>query len=456
MLEHTTVTGAMASFVSLGASLSLFASRVRDLTIRDTETSGLQVFGERTEYTRIRSENHAGVCMGLAGAAHRFTEVVAENCDSTGISVGGEDLLLSEVSSHHNGGTGIDVHWADGTLHSAAVSNNASHGLRIDSADAGVYAHLTATNNAGSGVRIADAQRQILRNVTASGNGRMGVELLTAATGTSLLSAVVANNAIHGLETTALRTTVVGVAAVDNAQGGIRIVSDDNRFSGHLIVGTNGAYDCWVTSGAMAPGLDDDIDPSDMGDDTVHDGLCIEQGASDFGTAITLASAASAFVSRVYVDGANASATGVPVAFPANPDAFDWSTFDHRLRSWGPDSAYGLDSRVAWTTGDGAIWDWSLTTADTVLANRIAPADAGIVYTHMRSTSAITFLANALEIVGDGIGNDDALCQSDETCLFTPNLGAYQGHGTIVDLVVLPTVGPLTNITVRNHATNGR
>ena len=32
----------------------------------------------------------------------------------------------------------------------------------------------------------------------------------------------------------------------------------------------------------------------------------------------------------------------------------------------------------------------------------------------------------------DDVGDDDNLCESDETCLFSPNAGAYQGHGALV------------------------
>ena len=54
------------------------------------------------------------------------------------------------------------------------------------------------------------------------------------------------------------------------------------------------------------------------------------------------------------------------------------------------------------------------------------------------------FLRNAVEISGDLIGNDNGLCESDEICLFTPNIGAYQGHGQ------LGSAGPFVNGTLHN------
>ncbi len=46
-------------------------------------------------------------------------------------------------------------------------------------------------------------------------------------------------------------------------------------------------------------------------------------------------------------------------------------------------------------------------------------------------TTSSTFLRNAVEITGNGNG----LCESNETCLYTPNMGAYQGFGKIEELL---------------------
>lgn len=40
-----------------------------------------------------------------------------------------------------------------------------------------------------------------------------------------------------------------------------------------------------------------------------------------------------------------------------------------------------------------------------------------------------SFLINAQEILNDGIGNDNGLCESLESCIYSPNFGVYQGEG---------------------------
>jgi hypothetical protein len=53
-----------------------------------------------------------------------------------------------------------------------------------------------------------------------------------------------------------------------------------------------------------------------------------------------------------------------------------------------------------------------------------------------------------------GRGDDDGLCESNETCEFAPNIGGYQGHGPLVSAGTL-VAGQLTGITLLRRQTNG-
>lgn len=44
-----------------------------------------------------------------------------------------------------------------------------------------------------------------------------------------------------------------------------------------------------------------------------------------------------------------------------------------------------------------------------------------------------THLRGAVELT-DGIGNDNGLGESFEECLYSPNIGAYQGRGALVSV----------------------
>ncbi len=58
----------------------------------------------------------------------------------------------------------------------------------------------------------------------------------------------------------------------------------------------------------------------------------------------------------------------------------------------------------------------------------------------------------------DGIGNDNLLCESNEICLYMPNIGSYQGYGDLVSAGAFTdsTTGGLTGITLMEYENNGR
>jgi hypothetical protein len=54
-----------------------------------------------------------------------------------------------------------------------------------------------------------------------------------------------------------------------------------------------------------------------------------------------------------------------------------------------------------------------------------------------------------------GIGNENGLCESNETCLYTPNIGSYQGHGALVAGPSIGTIGSTSNVTLVKVANDG-
>ncbi|MCB0361209.1 MAG: hypothetical protein KDD35_00715 [Bdellovibrionales bacterium] len=126
---------------------------------------------------------------------------------------------------------------------------------------------------------------------------------------------------------------------------------------------------------------------------------------------------------------------------------YDWFHFENWFRSWGKD--YGLISNLsaqnACSSGTCRIWDFRLSASDSLIRNRTgdgananspfvnggtcpSEVDGNRVETNQSSTPE-TYLLNAIEIAFDDYGDDDGLCESNESCLYAPNFGAYQGHG---------------------------
>ena len=99
------------------------------------------------------------------------------------------------------------------------------------------------------------------------------------------------------------------------------------------------------------------------------------------------------------------------------------------------------------------------------------PTGANTITHTYSDASTVTYLHNATELAGDFSGNDNGLCESFEQCLYTPNIGAYQGHeidpaanctvGTteiqgVTYCNVTFSAGPtITNVTLVQFDTNG-
>lgn len=160
-------------------------------------------------------------------------------------------------------------------------------------------------------------------------------------------------------------------------------------------------------------------------------------------------------------------------------DVTDWLAFDTPMRGWGPGGATvfpATQDRDACRDGETcALWDWSLTNTDTVLRAVNPQPDSesffvqpwvaddaaacahveGAVWDGTASTCTTTFMLDAVEVAFDHVGNDNALCESGETCVFAPNIGAYQGHGALSEVALIGTGGTLENIRLLGYASNG-
>lgn len=63
-------------------------------------------------------------------------------------------------------------------------------------------------------------------------------------------------------------------------------------------------------------------------------------------------------------------------------------------------------------------------------------------------------LKDVIEILDDAVGNDNGLCEANETCLYNPNMGAYWGHGNLIDSGCNVS-GVIQGVTLKRYAQNG-
>jgi hypothetical protein len=217
----------------------------------------------------------------------------------------------------------------------------------------------------------------------------------------------------------------------------------NSTFDGLLNVGTL-ASNCTVTGGTL-PGL--------------TNGTCDVNGSST-ATVVSGVSASTSFVGKVLTtDVANGSNVNGAAQFG---DITDWLNFSSPLRMWGrdglsfPDNSNRQYCGVSGTNDNCRIWDWSLASGDGALKGVLSMPTGTNTITHTWSgAGTVTFLQHAVEILNDGIGNENGLCESGETCLYTPNIGSYQGHGNLISAGPF-TAGTITGVTLLKYETNGR
>ncbi len=231
--------------------------------------------------------------------SNSFNGILASNNGYRGIILSGStDNVLANVNASNNNAYGISLFSPRNTLLSVTASNNDDIGVYVAVGD-NILSDITASNNPRQGIYNNSASNNIYSRVSVSNNGSYGIYI----EGSSQIafSSVAASNNQSGI-TLARSTniTIANITAGNNNRGIELYDAEENYFTGSLKVGAN-SMNCLVDSTAtiINPGLDDDNNPSDQGNDAVHDGLCIQEGSSDFGTAVTGITLASSFVGKV-------------------------------------------------------------------------------------------------------------------------------------------------------------
>ncbi len=293
----------------------------------------------------------------------------------------------------------------------------------------------------------------VLVNATLAASGSRGY-VATAPTHLVLQNVATTNHAFHGVESSSPgNNTVVNLASANNTQLGINLnTSSNNQFRGVLKTGNNLGGPCGV-AGGTAPGLIS-LTCTDSG----ADGSSSYTGQnSDAVFTSTLDFSSGVFIGRVTSDDAANTQDGNGLLLWDS--LTDFLTFDNRYRAWAQETTGITDTnlRTACSSGSNCrIYDWSLSSSDTQLRNVNAIVTNNGTTTHTFSDgSTATFLTFAAEILGDSTGNENGLCESNERCLYSPNIGSYQGHGDVSEVGTV-AADSVTNVTLYQYATNGR
>lgn len=428
------VEGMIDAGAGVGVSLeNVRMSQLHGLTVTggsDAVRLAASAFN-RIESVESTEATGAGVVLSASSAGNLLRGLRIGACGGDGVSLDGSagNLLYDVVVSACDRGIVLEAA-DDSVLGAIAVTNQVDEGIRMDDGSDGcVLADVNASNNGSHGIVLA-SNGAILLDITTVNNGGAGV-YLNDSDNTAVSNLITVNN-VQGLATDySVNGFVRNVMSSDNGFG-IQLGQGSNiRFTGTLTMGNN-SFTCIINS---ATGLVNDT--------------CANNGASDANLTEDT-SAAPCLAGKAQSDAVNDSDSGGVATFGAIDD---WTHFAFAHRGWGKSASPAFpdgNHAGACTTGLCQIWDMSLVASDTLCrAVHALPSGSNVLLHDGRSA-----VLDAVEIIGDGIGDDDLLCESDEACMASPNVGAYQGHGELVDAGAF-TDGVITGVTLLRYANNG-
>ncbi len=403
-------------------------------------------FSEIQNFNAANGGSVGGIYLTSGSKYNHFSSVRAMNLSGSGISLASGSSYNAFYDSliSNNLGSGISLQGAGTNYNSfvkSIVVDNGSSGISLSTSPS--YNYFTQTtvsaNNAGN-------------NAAEQGAGL----LITNANNNIFHQSVVSNNSIYGiyLGSSAGSNTFSQTVSADQSYG-LSASSSGNPFLGNFLV-YGSLYNCDLqnlTGYNLATGL--------TGQNCTPSG---KVNVPVYTSTLTLGSSYLGLVNSQ--DSVNTTNSNGSYSFSS---ILDWFNFSNPTRAWGgPASNYfGANSGSCTEGMTCQIWDWALSASDPLLLNKsgdglssnstfVANATCPIEVKgtqSLTSANGIQYLKNAVELPGTG-GNDNGLCEASETCLYTPNYGAYQGHGSL-DSCNYNANGGLQGIQMFGYASNG-
>lgn len=487
MMENVTANNNGGDGVKIGGwdgSVLIRSYNIANLTANDNGGNGLYVGDTaQSDFFNISAHRNGldGVYMDTAENS-KINEVDASGNGSDGVVIyRWDDSAVKNIRTADNVGYGIMFEQSHRLIVSNIISaNNAISGISADTVDGSIWNNLTTANNAVNGMtnssNSSERDPNVFLGITSVNNGAYGLSS-GGLSAYQYQGVLLAHNNSHGLYTSGFTEAQLfyNIASANNGGAGISLDSDRDYFTGLLMLGTNVENNCIVDSSFSAePGL---LATDGKGGTPVGD--CVNNLNSD-ATIIQDADLTTSLIAAVSSDDVTNQDDYLGSA--AYEAITDWYAFDNSYRTWGADAVAGRCSSGT----NCRIWDWSVASTDignsgsAALLNVMTLPATGdetfrIDWTLTTDSQAVcddlypgsvldadgagcvsTYLRNAVEIEGDSLGNDNFLCESSETCLYTPNIGSYQGHGSLVSAGMIGTGGTLSNITLMRYEQNGR
>lgn len=335
-----------------------------------------------------------------------------------------------KVNSAHVGLRVVDLSFTSRVTEYNVFSNvfingMSGNGLSIDLGGKSIFTTMTIANTDGGINHSANTNNVTYHNVLMANNKSTG------------LSVVNSNNLTLGQFSSFYTDDALSMNAVTSS-----------TVNGNLLFGNNLNSDCAITG--QAPLV------NTVCSNNVSNNVTSPPEA----TVVTNVDISNSFVGQV-----------IAKNFPSVADWIlgDWLDTTHFFYSWNKAGAFLARASSGYCDSaetDCHLHNYALSSADTEILGKSDDATSsngafvvgascpGAVSGNKKLTNSdatIIYLKNAIEI--DGLGNGNGLCESGETCLYTPNFGAYQGHGKFGKCNF--SSGSISNVVMFGYESNG-
>lgn len=406
---------------------------------------------------------------GLLASSISFSQlrnVATSQCESTGTYlVSSEKNILKGIRSAHDKLSGVHLTSSNyNIVQDITISGvQSNYALKLSNSSENIVTKfLIAGNNSAIG-NYAVGLSSSNKNTFAFGTVLNNANGITISGSSSVSFTQVASiNNQYGVYVTSSSSgyKFANFAALYNQADGIWLNtnSTNGNFSANILLGGNSGNPCRIDSTlANDPGL--------------QNSTCDLQGSSTATIVNDATSISNTFVGKAVADSINMADNNGSQNFSS---INDWLQFENAFRIWGQDGGIfpANDHNNACVSGTCVIWDFRLTLNDPYLRNRsydfntqntaflkdeACPnaVDGNQAFTDGLSTNN-TYLLNAFEILHDGAGDDDGLCESNESCVYQPNIGAYVGEGDFSSNgTCLFSSGTILGVTMHAYPRNG-
>ncbi len=396
----------------------------------------------RLHRVKVSNQASSGILLDLGSNYNTFTGVTASNNGTEGIKLNGASVgnVLSTINTF----------------------NNLRNGINITSSGTNILSEIFSSANGVSGIFLNTSSSNTLSQITANNNATYGI-LLRSSSSNIISNAITANNTTgSGLTVSSNFNTFSQIVSTNNTTGISLDSSSNNKFTGNLLVGSNSTSNCSVNLGTR-PGL---VNSTCTTTGTSGSATYPASVASD-AILLTGIDTSTSFAGKISSDGTNPDGSAGTATYSSS---LNWVDFANSSRSWGLDGSAFPNSNNRGRCGSGncRIWDWSISTSDSFLRNlsgdgitpndpilsNICPIQVDGNHFITDKSGTVTFLASAYELLTQSSGNHNGLCESGETCIYSPNFGAYQGHSSLQTCTF--SSGALTGITLYWYSINGR